>query len=186
MEITQKDGIYIENKHKMKNVRLDDCDYPKAIGAMIVVCADAIIIDRDNRTFYLPHRSVKPMKGYWCIGGRRLPGESASEAVARNFKRETSVKIVPKRFQPASLIEVMWKDRKEKPTNVGKHDLIQVFTIEITKKELTKASANLCINEYKKGSLEPFDRKRLVTKKIHPALLDIYDTVFPPEPEPER
>ncbi len=48
-------------------------------------------------------------------------------------------------------------------------------------KELAEASANLCINEYKKGSLEPFDRKRLVTKKIHPALLDIYDKVFPPE-----
>lgn len=181
MKISQKYGIYIEGTHKMKNVRLDDLDYPKAIGALIVVCADAIIIDRANQIFYLPRRSVKPMKGYWSIGGRRLPGESASEAVARNFRRETSVKIMPKRFQPASIIEVMWKDRKEKPSNVGKHDLIHFFTIELTKNELSKATTNLCINEYITGSLESFDRKRMVTKKIHPALLDIYDKVFPRE-----
>jgi ADP-ribose pyrophosphatase YjhB (NUDIX family) len=181
MKITKIDGIYIESAHKMKNVRLDDCDYPKAIGAMIGVCTDAIIIDRENRVFYFPHRSIKPMKGYWSIGGRRLPGESASEAVARNFKRETSVKIMPKRFQPTSIIEVIWKDRKEKPTNVGKHDLIHVFIIELTKNELAKATANLCVTEYKTDSLEPFDRKTMVTRKIHPALLDIYDKVFPPE-----
>lgn len=179
MKITKHGEIYVEDRHKIRKVRLDDNDYPKASGAMIGVCADAVIVDIDKQLFYLPRRIVKPMKGYWSIGGRRYPGESASKAIARNFERETTVKIIPKRFHSVSIIEVTWKDRKEAPTGVGKHDLIQVFTVTLSKKEMAQASANLCNTEYRAGSLEPFDRKKMVTKKLHPALIDIYDKVFP-------
>lgn len=179
MKITKYDEIYVEDQHKIKGVRLDDDAYQKAIGAMICVCADAIIIDIDKPIFYLPRRKSKPMKGYWSIGGRRLSGESASMAIARNFERETTVKIMPKRFCPVSSIEVIWKDRKEAPTTIGKHDLIQFFTIKLNKKEFTQASANICKMEYVAGSLEPFDRMKMITKGLHPALIDIYDKVFP-------
>ena len=163
----------------MQKVRLDDRDYAKAIGAMICVCADAVIIDSDKPLFYLPRRIVKPMKGFWSIGGRRLPGESASKAIARNFERETTVKVSPKRFHPVSIIEVIWRDRKEAPASVGKHDLVHVHTIELSTEEMAQASANLCNSEYMTGSLESFDRKKMVAKKLHPALIDIYDQVFP-------
>ncbi len=181
MKITKHGEIYIEERHKIRTVLLDDHDYSIASGAMISVCADAIIIDIDKEAFYLPRRVVKPMKGYWSIGGRRLPGESASKAIARNFKRETTVKIAAKRFHPVSIIEVIWRDRKEAPTGVGKHDLIQVFTITLSEKDLAQASANLCQAEYESGSLELFDKKKMVARKLHPALLDIYDKVFPPK-----
>ena len=179
MKITKHDEIYIENQHRIKKVHLDDQDYSKALTAMICVCADAIITDMSEQVFYLPRRVVKPMKGYWSIGGRRLPGESASKAIARNFERETTVKLASRRFHPISVIEVIWKDRKEAPTSVGKHDLIHIYTIELSKKEMAQVSANLCKAEYKMGSLESFDRMKMVAKKIHPALIDIYDKIFP-------
>ncbi len=179
MKISIQDGIYVEDRHKIPKVRLDDRDYQKAVSAMIGVCADAIIIDMGKRLFYLPRRTVKPMKGYWSIGGRRFPGESASKAVSRNFERETTVKVAPSRFHPVSTVEVIWKDRKEPPTTIGKHDLIQFFTVVLGKKEFEKASGNLCKDEYETGSLEPFDRKKMALRKLHPVLIDIYDRVFP-------
>lgn len=179
MKIAIHDGIYIEDRHKIGKVYLDEDDYQKAVSAMIGICADAIIFDIEKRLFYLPRRIVKPMKGYWSIGGRRFPGESASKAVSRNFERETTVKIAPGRFHPVSTIEVIWKDRKETPTTIGKHDLIQFFTVMLGKKELELASGNLCTTEYKAESLEPFDRKKMILKKLHPALIDFYDRVFP-------
>jgi ADP-ribose pyrophosphatase YjhB (NUDIX family) len=179
MKITIHDGIYIEDRHKISKVYLDGNDYQKAVSAMIGVCADAVIIDIEKRLFYLPRRIVKPMKGYWSIGGRRFPGESALKAVSRNFERETTLKIAPGRFLPISTIEVIWKDRKEAPTTVGKHDLIQFFTVALGKKELERASRNLCTAEYEAGSLEPFDRIKMTQKRLHPALIDIYDRVFP-------
>ena len=177
MKITKKDGIYIEDSHKMKAVRLSNRDYAKATEAMIGVCADAIIINKSKRTFFLPRRIVKPMKGWWSIGGRRMPGESSKEALVRNFERETSLKINPKRFKFVSIQEVIWKNRKEKPEDVGKHDLIYFFRIELAPKERSTASANLDHNEYEKG-FTIFDRKNMLTKKVHPALLTNYDLIF--------
>lgn len=177
MKITKKNGIYIENNHKMKKVRLSNRDYSKAAMAMIGVCADAIIINKANRLLYLPQRAVKPMKGWWSIGGRRMPGESPLEAIVRNFERETSLKINPKRFHFASVQEVIWKDRKENPQNAGKHDLIHFFWVELSPEERAIVSANLDGDEYKKG-LMSFNRKKLITEKIHPALLANYDTIF--------
>jgi ADP-ribose pyrophosphatase YjhB (NUDIX family) len=179
MNISKRGGIYIEDRHKIKKVRLDDRDYPKAIGAMIGVCADAIIIDPEKKIFYLPRRVVKPMMGYWSIGGRRFPGDSAAASVAKNFMRETGVKAPRGRFRFISTIEVIWKDRKESPVNIGKHDIIQFFSIKLDKKELAHASANLCRTEYAAGSLEAFDRKKMASKRLHPALIDLYDKIFP-------
>ena len=45
MKITKYDAIYVEDQHKIQGVILDDGAYQKAIGAMICVCADAIIIE---------------------------------------------------------------------------------------------------------------------------------------------
>lgn len=179
MKITKHDSIYIEDQHELKKVRLDDHDYPKAISAMICVCADAIIIDPAKQLFYLARRIVKPMEGYWSIGGRRQPGESPSKAISRSFERETTVHVLPERFSPVSIIEVIWKDRKEAPASIGKHDLIHVHTIMLSAEELAQASSNLCKAEYEPDSLKPFNRKKMVEGKLHPALIDIYDQVFP-------
>ncbi len=179
MKIAKKNGIYIEDCHKMKPSRMSEASYSEAMKSMIVLCTDAIIIDKKKQLFYLARRTVKPMKGYWSIGGRRYAGESAKKSVVRNFLRETSIAPNPDRFNFVFYIDAIWKDRKEAPTHFGKHDLIQVFTIELTPKELAKAADNLCLKEYIKGSLTAFDRKLLVKRKIHNALIDIYDQVFP-------
>lgn len=162
----------------MKPIALNAKTYPLAAEALIVVCTDAIIIDKKNKLFYLAQRCVQPMKGFWSIGGRRYTGEPGFVSVARNFKKETSLDISFKRFKPLIAREFIWKMRKESPSNVGKHDIIQFYTIELTKKEIDTANAHLCLKEYIYGSLEPFDYKRLKAKKIHQGLIDNYELIF--------
>lgn len=177
MKTTVKEGIYIENGHRMRPIRLAGRVYAKAMESMIGVCADAIIIEKSAHVIHLPKRVVRPMQGWWSIGGRRMPGESPRDAVARKFEKETSLKISPRRFDFVSIQEVIWKDRKENPKNIGKHDLIHFFRVELTPKERKTVSENLDPNEYEKG-LTAFDRKSLVAKKVHPAILANYDLIF--------
>lgn len=179
MNIRRKNNIYIEGNPQIGECHLDAPLYARAIEAMIIVCSDAIIIDQKTKVFFLPRRAVKPMKGFWSIGGRRHPGENAATAITRIFKRDTSLNINSERFQPSLTIEVIWKDRKESPPKVGKHDVIQLFTIELTNHELETAHLNLRTTEYELGSLTPFNREKIIEKQLHPALLDMYDTVFP-------
>lgn len=178
MQFKKKNGIFVEDNHKMKKTRLTHNAYSIASSALIVVCTDALIIDRHKKLLYLACRTVKPMKGYWSIGGRRLTGENGHESVSRNFIRETSVFAKPSRFKMITFKEFIWKDRKEHPIKTGKHDIIQFFTISLSKKELEKAKDNLCLKEYIDGSLEPFDRNKMIRKKIHPALIELYDFIF--------
>lgn len=162
----------------MKPVALSAEIYPIAAAALIVVCTDAIIINKKKKIFYLARRSVQPMKGFWSIGGRRYTGETAAESVRRNFKKETSLSPSLARFKPLIAREFIWNTRKEEPTTVGKHDIIQFFTIELTSRELIKANANLCLKEYIQGSLEAFDQTRMIKEKIHPALIENYKLIF--------
>lgn len=164
MDIELKNGIFIESGHKMKVGRPKDRDYGKAIAALICVCTDIAIVDRKKKLIYLPERKVKPMKGRWDTGGRRFPGETPLQSAMRNFKKETGISLGAERFNFVAIKEAIWKDRKETPQNMGKHDLIHIFAVELTKKELLFASQNLCPNEYEPG-LMAFTRKELVRKK---------------------
>lgn len=178
MKISKINGIYIENKHQIKNVYLENKLYLKAIGSMIIVCSDIMIFNPEEKTVYLAKRRVKPMQGWWEIGGRRFTGETSLEAAVRNFTRETTLKIRPSRFKFITTIENIWKDRKEKPIKIGKHDLIFVFAVKLNKKEIKIVSENLDSREYYPNSLEKFDKKRLIEEKIHPALIEIYNKIF--------
>lgn len=178
MKISKKNGIYIENGHQIKNIYLKDKLYSKAMESMIIVCSDAMIFNRKEKTIYLAKRRVEPMIGWWEIGGRRFAGETALEAAIRNFRRETSLEIKPSRFKFITIIENIWQRKKENPKKTGKHDLIFIFSTELNKKEISVVSKNLDPKEYYLNSLEKFDRKRLLKEKIHPALIEIYDKIF--------
>lgn len=178
MKISKINGIYIENKHRIKNVYLKKSLYSKAMESIIIVCSDAMIFNHKEKAVYLAKRRVEPMKGWWEIGGRRFAGETALEAAVRNFMRETSLKIKPSRFKFITTIENIWQNKKEKPTKTGKHDLIFIFAVNLTKKEIDIISKNLDPKEYYQNSLEKFNRERLIKEKVHPALIKIYDKIF--------
>jgi ADP-ribose pyrophosphatase YjhB (NUDIX family) len=178
MKISKINGIYIENGHRMKNVYLKKKLYSKALESMIIVCSDTMIYNRKEKAIYLAKRRVQPMKGWWEIGGRRFAGETALEAAVRNFKRETSLKIKPSRFKFITTIENIWQNKKEKPVEKGKHDLIFVFAADLTKKEIEIVSKNLNPEEYYPNSIEKFDRKKLLKENVHPVLAEIYDKIF--------
>jgi len=178
MDYLKKNSIYTEKNHKIKSKLIDNETYSLASQSMIIVCTDAIIVDRKNKLFYLAKRSVQPMKGYWSIGGRRRAGETSQQAIQRNFHRETSLKLPLKRFKLLAVRECIWSTRKEHPINVGKHDIIFFHVVELNKKELAKANTYLCSSEYETRSLESFNYKKMLEKKIHPALVDNYKLFF--------
>lgn len=177
MKIEKINGIFIEDGHQMKKLFLKSQSYQKAISSMIIVCSDVMIFNRKERSVYLAKRRVKPMQGWWEIGGRRFAGETTIEAAVRNFTRETGLKIKPSRLKFVTQIEHIWKDRKEKPEKIGKHDIGFIFSINLNKKEINFVSQHLDPKEYT-GKLEKFDKKRLIKEKVHPTMLEVYKKIF--------
>ncbi len=178
MEITKINNVYIENHHKIKSKKLEVKLYAQAIESLIVVCADIVIINKKERLIYLAERSVKPMQGFWSIGGRRFAGDPLIKSIKNNFLRETSVNISADRFKYLCTKEVIWENRKEIPQEVGKHDLIQFCCVELSSEELHKASSNLCKDEYSSKGLVGFDKNHMKNHNAHPIMIEIYDKIF--------
>lgn len=172
-------GIFVESDHVITPKRLTTQTYAEAMSSLIIVCADAVIIDSVSKSVYLAKRNVPPMKGFWTIGGRRFAGEAAVEAVRRNLLRETGVDAAEARFNHATTLEVIWQDRKETPVDQGKHDIIQFFSIVLSEQELLKANATLIPSEYEAMSLRPFTFEKLLEHDVNPVMRHVYKAVFP-------
>lgn len=171
--------LYVEDPaHKMAGAHLDEDTYSKAISNMIIVCTDAVIFNSERRTIYLAERRVKPMAGWWWIGGRRRAGETATQSMQRCFRRETSLEIPEGRFIQIVVQEYHWKDREQVPQDAGSHNLSYVHAVELSDEELVAASANMDKKEYKSSGLKEFTREQLVKVGAHPAILDFYDKLF--------
>ena len=147
--------------------------------AFVIVCTDAIVVDRKKRTVWLARRAVLPMKGLWIIGGRRFAGEAALDSITRCFKRETGLTVTPERFSFIMATEYRWKDREQEPQNLGSHNLSYTFAVELTAEERITAANSLEKKEYQPGfGLQEFDRERSVREHVHPVILDLYDEIF--------
>ncbi len=172
---------YSSNERKrFKQVFLPEDIYSKALDSLIVVCADIIPINRKKRLIYLASRKIKPVIGWWFIGGRIFAGEKEVDAASRIFKRETSISILPERFKFFSSHRYFMDVRAQPPQDSPCDMLGFNFTVELKPKEFKKASKNLDPNEYEDGSsLKAFSRDDLVALKVHIPLLDLYDEIFP-------
>lgn len=176
--------LYREDNHRMERKFLSPEAYAEAIAAFVIDCTDAVIVDRAERTVYLAKRAVKPMRGIWRIGGRRLAGESIEDSVRRCFKRETGLDLPADRFIYVAGQDFVWKDREQEPQHVGSHNFVHTFAVELTVEERNLAAASLERQEYERGfGLRRFTREDLVAANIHPSLIDFYDFIFPPVPE---
>lgn len=163
----------------MKPVRMPEDTYGLAIKSLIVVCTDAVVVNRARRTIYLATRATEPMAGLWWIGGRSFAGEKPGDSISRCFHRETGLNITPKRFQYVMMLRYMWATRAQMPQDAGSDNLAYTYAIELNEEELAKASTNLDQVEYQLGGLKEFSRDQLVAAKVHQAILDFYDELFP-------
>ena len=174
-------GIYREaSNHRIQPVRLDDKTYAEAIQSFVIVCTDAIVFNRERRTVFLARRLVKPMQGWWIIGGRMQAGESPHQSMRRCFKRETSLDLPDERFNLLRLNRYLWKDREQEPQNAGSDDLCFTFSIELTKQEIQKASQALERDEYEAGGLSEFNYAKLNREGVNPIIIDLFDQFFNP------
>ena len=178
---------YTEDGYQpIPSVRLSDDEYGRGLQCFVPACTDIVSIDINRKEIYLARRVSKPMTGLWWIGGRIEPNETKKEAAARNFKRETGLEISTARFKLIAVFDYRWKDRAQSPQEIGCHMLAFTFSVELTMEEFTSLHGNLEEKEYEKGTgLFAFNRERLVEEKVFPAILDLYDHVFPMQVEVE-
>lgn len=172
--------LYIEDSsYQMPGRVWDDVSYSHALDMFVIVCVDALLVNRERKTIYLARRRAKPMQGWWILGGRMRAGEQERDAMRRKFLQETSVDIEPLRFEFVYMNRYHWKDRQQEPQDRGMDSLAYTFAVELTEEELQKVSENLERREYETGSsLREFNRTELVQEHIHDAIIDLYDQVF--------
>ena len=172
--------VYTEDpEFTMSPEHLPDDVYAQAISSLVVVCADVLFADRARKTVFLAHRKVKPMVGLWLIGGRIRAGEQADAGMARLVQKETSLVLPAGRFEFLAMHRYFFKDRKQQPQEKGTDALVYTFLAEVTPDELRIAAAHLDSGEYETAGFEECNRDALVAAKVYPAILDLYDSVFP-------
>ena len=160
-----------------ESVYLSDEEYGRGLQCFVAGAVDAVIINRETRTFHLAKRRFKPVPGWWWIGGRRKPGELAEVAIARLFKRETKLDLPPYRFVLVASIDHQLKDRQQEPQELGCHMNAYTFVVELTPEELS--SISLDEKEYESGArLTAFTKGDLVRANARQIILDLYDCVF--------
>lgn len=173
-------GFYVEDlNHQMPPRLLDNKTYALAMESFVVVCTDAILANRQKGIVYLAYRRVKPMQGWWIIGGKSFAGETPKDSIQRCFKRETSLELPKERFALIGLNRYFWKDRKQEPQNVGSDNLAYTFIVEPTPDEIVIVSQSLDPQEYDRNiGLQKFNLERLISKNVHPVILDLYQQIF--------
>jgi ADP-ribose pyrophosphatase YjhB (NUDIX family) len=166
---------------EMSSVYVSDEVYAQAIEAFIVVCADTLIINRTNKTFYLAKRKAKPCANWYMIGGRMRRGEREAQAAQKNFNRETGLSLAEERFTFWGLRRFWWKDRQQEPQDKGVDTLNYNFIVELTPEELQSAALHLDPKEYEQElGFKEFTRDDLISHSVHPVIVDIYTDCFNP------
>ena len=164
----------------MKGGFMSDVVYTEVMDHTIVACADAVIVDRSQKIFYLAKRISLPWRGVWCIGGRRRKGETPLESVKHNFQRETGLELAEERFSFVTITEYIFQERAQEPRNKGSHTTCHQFWVELTSGELERVERGLDKEEYEQEfGLQKYDRQRLVEEEVCPPILLFYDLIFP-------
>ncbi len=172
---------YVESgASQIPNVRLSDEEYTRGLQCFVPLCTDIVPVDRERKLIYLAKRSAKPMAGWWWLGGKMNPSETKEGSALRCLRRETGLVISEDRLTLVAFMDLHWKDREQNPQAIGCHMADYIFAVEFSSKELGHIRENLEAQEYHVGEgLTPFDRKGLIEVEVFPAILDVYDTLFP-------
>ncbi len=175
-----------EGYQPIPKIRLDDEAYGKLLQCCAPMCTDIVVVDRKNQLFWLAKRQTKPLDNWWWMGGRTNAQETKEASALRIFLRETGLKLEEKQLELVAILDYRFKDRAQEPKDIGSHTVAHVFAVELTEDECRRASSHLEQKEYdfEKG-LVAFNRKEIIDSNLFPAILDLYDHMFPPELEVE-
>ncbi len=145
---------------QISSLSLNDEDYGKVSGAMVGVTPDAVIVNRERRSFFFAYRRDLPVIGWWWMGGREWRNESDGEALRRNLKRELGIEIAPERFEFETQIQWTFKLRKQLPQEVGVHVHANTYFVELTPEEIGRIQLRSEEYEVKRG-LKEFGRAEI-------------------------
>lgn len=162
---------------------LEESVYAEGLEAFVLVCTDCLLINRARKTIYLAKRKSKPMSDWWFIGGRVFIGEEEEAALLRCLKRETGLEISRERLRFQTMKRYIFKNRQQSPQDKGCDSLCYIFSIDVADEEIAVASASLDPEEYHTGiGLQEFDPKKLREENVFPAIIDLYESIFPDRP----
>lgn len=169
---------------KLKPTILSNEIYAQAIESFVITCVDALIIDSVRKLVYLAKRRIEPAKdNWWVIGGRMWAGESYLHALQRHCMTDLGIKPTAHRLNLVAVNRYIWGVREQEPQDVGSDNMAFTFTWDLAEDPVTLdrvCHATLNPDEYEPGTfIRPFSREMLVVEKVHPAILDLYDLIFP-------
>jgi len=161
-------------------VWLNEEVYAQATAALIFMCVDMVVVDKDpnRKTIFLAKRRRKPMSGtWWFIGGRRQAGEDIVSGAIRCFKREAGLILNPNQLHHLAEFEYQFRDREQKPQDVGTHTRADIFVVELSTKE--RELIRLDPEEYGGEKLCEFARDDLLAATHLPIpLIEAYNLIF--------
>lgn len=159
---------------------VSQASYLETAMKMVIPCTDAVVLLKgDHKALWLGKRTILPMRGIWCIGGRIFFNDrTLEESVARCVELETGLRLLPERFSYVCANFYSWI--KVAQGDFPGKNIAAVYKCEVTEAELNQMSHGLSQTEYDRGfGLQRFDRARLVDESVHQAMVDIYDRIFP-------
>ncbi|MBI1984977.1 MAG: NUDIX domain-containing protein [Candidatus Wildermuthbacteria bacterium] len=140
--------------------------------SIVISCADALVIQVSPQAeafILLGKRTYEPAKGlWWCIGGRKNPGESHEEGAARNVKRELGITIDPLRFKFLGSYSLVWAKRRHGPQEHGVHDDSNVSVVFLTDGEKGRITPNKEYSEVRWFSIQEILGQ---SSEFHPAIV---------------
>lgn len=171
-----------EVRPEMRGGFMGDEVYTGVADNTIIVCVDAVVKNPRHGTIYLAKRASRPMLGqWWWFGGRRNKGETPLQGMRRKFAQEAGLHLPEKLFEFIGVFEYIWQEREQEPLGRGTHLIAHQFALDLTVSELAAIRANLAPSgEYDVAEgLEEFDRNRILAEGLHPAVLEVYNKIFP-------
>jgi ADP-ribose pyrophosphatase YjhB (NUDIX family) len=158
---------FIEGKYTPRSFRLSNKLYGEILDNIVVACVDVLIINAKGQIL-LGHRSQDPLRGWWLIGGRMLPGESLQEAACRKLREEIALTVCPSDVSVVSVNSFLFDKRAQAPIDHGCHMLQVLTTVKVGQPQ------GKLIAEYSElGWFNPQEVCQNKTGCFHPFLIKI-------------
>jgi ADP-ribose pyrophosphatase YjhB (NUDIX family) len=131
---------YVTGMQQKPGTFLSDSTYAAALDALVICCADAVILHKG--LWLIAKRAWEPHPDWWVIGGRMRKAELIEQAVRRNVRRELKLDIPEDRLlNIIGYYNTIWDTRAQEPTTNGSHVFSITTAVHLTDEE--KASIQL-------------------------------------------
>jgi 8-oxo-dGTP pyrophosphatase MutT (NUDIX family) len=135
-------GQYVTGEQQKFGTFLPDSTYAEALDALVICCADAVILHQG--LWLIAKRAWEPHPDWWVIGGRMRKGELIEQALRRNLQRELRLDISEDRLQNIiGYYSQIWDTRAWEPAANGCHTFSITTAVHLSAEE----KAHIRLNE---------------------------------------